>query len=361
VPSALEIPKRAISLVALLAVLLVAPACGDGDKVAQPAATAPAKPPPGAEPRHPVTRAVHDLRDRFDSDDFAGICVLMTQAAKLDAGKIAHLSPTTCARDVRRVFTMIRDGGGWLDGRAPHVVSVRERGSTAWATIWVDGWRARIPFVRQGGRWRLDGFFGISSPRLKAIERAAPDAPFPPPGGAVEVTDSDGAACGSTSDARYPKIAGGCVARVSSRLAGVEMLTPFGGFKFGDCSVNYRVRVDGEGRTWTDEWEVEGGMQSGCSDINPCVKERTATFYDRLPWKGRIRPDGKGGFRHHMDMCLRTCVGMFVGEYVVRLEHGEDGWKVAPEDGDATGFRFTDALPIVDGDLQLRAAATSAG
>jgi hypothetical protein len=314
--------------------------------------------PPPPEPRHALTQVVHRLQDRFEAEDVEGICALMARRAQTQAGKVAHATPTTCAKDVRKVLGMIDKGGGWLDADKPRVAAVRE-GADPTATLAVGDWRGEVPFVREDGEWRLAGFFGADPKRFERFERGYPRRPFPPERGAVKVTREDGAPCGPTSDAKYPRITGGCVVRVTAKSVPVHMITPFGGFKFSDCSVDYRVYVDSEGRTWTDEWEVEGTSESGCSDINPCIRiYPDGVRVDRLPWKGRIVPNGDGGFTHRMDMCVRTCVGNFVGDLVLDLESGDAsaGWRVEQTDDGESGFLLDESMDVEGEPIEIAAA-----
>jgi hypothetical protein len=43
---------------------------------------------------------------------------------------------------------------------------------------------------------------------------------------------------------------------------------------------------------------------------------------------------------------MRTCIGLFTGDFVVRLVRDDEGWRVKPTDMGATGFR-------IDGDLAV--------
>jgi hypothetical protein len=316
--------------------------------------------PPPPEPRHALTQVVHRLQDRFEAKDVDGICALMARRAEIAAGKVAHGTPTTCRRDVRKVLGMIEKGGGWLDDDAPWVAAVRE-GADPTATVSVGDWRGEIPFVREAGEWKLAGFFGMDPKRFERYERGYPRRSFPSAGGSVSVSAEGGESCEPTSDARYPVISGGCVLRVTAKSVPVHMLTPFGGFKFSDCSVDYRVFVDGEGRTWTDEWTVEGSSESGCSDVNPCVRiHADGVTADRLPWKGRIVADGDGGFTHRMDMCVRTCIGNFTGDLVLDLEPGDGsaGWRVEQTDEGDSGFLLDESMDVEGEPIEIAAAGS---
>lgn len=251
---------------------------------------------------------------------------------------------------------MIAGGGGWLEGDKPRVAAVRTEGVRGWVTLTSDGWRADVPFTRASGAWKLEGFFGLGLEHLERIERHAPQRPFPEPERPVNVSTERGKSCRATSDADYPRIAGGCEMRVTDKSVRVEMLTPFGGFAFGECSIDYRLRIGGQGRTWTSDWAIEGTADSGCSDVEPCVVQRGQVVHF-LPWKGRVSGDGDGGFVHRADMCLRTCIGMFAGEYVLELTPADtpSGWRVGPDDAGNTGFRLNDSMDATGDSLTISA------
>jgi plastocyanin len=298
--------------------------------------------------------AVSQLQEAFDDGDDEQICALITKSAQLQAGSMGHGTPKTCERDVSRALGMIDEAGGWDDSRAPKVVAVGGSGDAHTVTLALGAWRARVPFVKRGDRWRLNGFFGTNPEHLKRVELAAREAPFPPAGAVpVGATTPDGRPCPKLSDARFPKVSGGCVMEVSAKSAPIRMLTPLGDFKFADCAVDYTVLVDAQGRTFTRDWEIEGlsaKEETGCSDVNQCIVQST---YEYRPWKGRIRGDGRGGFVHHTDMCMRTCVGLFVGELVMRLVPDGKDWRVEPTDVGESGYRFAGDLQA-SGDLHLR-------
>jgi hypothetical protein len=125
----------------------------------------------------------------------------------------------------------------------------------------------------------------------------------------------------------------------------LTMLTPFGDFQFERCSIDYRVRVDSQGRTWTEDFEVNGGPRSvACGDVNACYDRSRESL---VPWRGRLYPDEEGGFVHRMDMCLRTCAGYFIGELEVRMDEEDGAWSARPVDGGGdSGFRFDDPLKV---------------
>lgn len=306
--------------------------------------------------RQPVTAAIEKLQGAFAAGDMATICRHMTWTAKDQAGRVAHHFPTKCEPDVRRVFRIIRNGGGWSEAGAPTVERVRENGTDgAMATlVGPGGWRADVPLVSRGGRWKLAGFFGLAPAQFERISAISRARPFPPParGSAVKAVDGGGRACETPADSDYPEISGGCSLTVATDSVPIRMLTPFGDFKFDDCGLSYRVSVDGEGRTWTSDWNTVGTTGPGCSDVQACEGQG----FDHNPWKGRLSNDGRGGYLHEMDMCMTTCIGLFAGRFVVRLTRDGRRWSAAGTTRGATGFRLDGPLTVDGKGLALRPA-----
>jgi hypothetical protein len=299
-----------------------------------------------------VAVALTELQNAFAADDVKSICVLMTRAAQVDVGHTGHKQPTTCARDMKRLIGMIDGGGGWKDSEPPKLVRVRGAGHRRIATIRDgDGWRADVPFAKDAGKWKLAAFVGTMKTALEQRERHISRVTFPASAGdPVQATDADGTPCPPIRLTRnlrlpssaldyYPHAAGGCLMDVKSdgRLP-VRMLSPFGEFKFDDCSLEFRVRVGPDGRTWTEDWQGDGPDKGGCADLIDCISPASAAI--NPPWKGRLEPAGAGRFTHRMRMCLRTCVGFFVGDWITTLRADGDGWRVDPTGGGVTGFRM---------------------
>lgn len=345
-----------MGLVALVLATLGGAGCGGNSERA--ADIGPAAPVLGRglppEVDHPVAEAIDRLQRAFVKRDYAGVCAYVTPAAARYAGTAAHGVATTCEHDMRRLFGLIRKGGGWRHAGAPRVVDVDVKGAAATATVALDShWRARVPLVRRDGYWRLSGFFGAAPDRADEVFRSNPDAGFPPAGREpIEVTGADGAPCPELSEAGYPRLSGGCEIDVRSRIAPLTILTPLGDFEFERCSIDFRVRVDASGRTSTEEFQVDGNRKSvACGDVNGCYEASTKAY---TPWRGRIYADGEGSFVHRMDMCLSTCVGFFVGELELRLSRDDRGWRAEPVDGGGTtGIRFGQRFDV-SGRFDLR-------
>jgi hypothetical protein len=343
----------------LVLLLLGVSACGsddDGTASFVPPSTTPVVgkglPP---EVRHPTVQTIDRLQRAFAKRDYRGFCAWVTPSAARSVGMAAHGEATTCERDVRRLFGLIRKGGGWRHVNAPRVVDVKVQGDTATAIVALDRrWRAQVALARRDGRWSLNGLFGQPVGPSRRLAERIDKTDFPPPGRtAVEVKDGNGTPCPELSEADYPAVKGGCRIQTAGRITPFTMLTPFGDFQFDRCSIAYRVRVDASGRTWTDEFNVEGDPKnpvSACGDVNACFDYKREEL---APWRGRIYPDGRGGYVHRMDMCLQTCVGYFVGKLNMRMVRDGDSWRAIPIDGGGdTGFRFDSPL-LVKGDIDL--------
>jgi hypothetical protein len=331
-------------------VALTGSACGagDGDRSNAATRTAPIVGhglPPKVD--HPVTEAIDDLQRAFASKDYTALCAGVTQAAAKQAGTAGHGTPTTCRRNVRRLFRMIEKGNGWRHVGAPRVTSVKVDGRAAMATVALDErWQARIPLAREAGRWRLSGLFGASPRQARQTMADIADADFPPAGGEpVRVVDGEGRPCPVLSETKFPSVSGGCRIDLSSAIMPLTILTPFGDFQFSRCSFDYHVHVDATGRTWNTDFQVNGDTKSAaCGDVNECYDLQAMAL---IPWRGRIVPDGNGQYLHRVDMCLATCVGNFIGELVVRLSHDDRGWRGEPVDGSGnSGFRFDGPLAV---------------
>lgn len=341
----------------LTLLVLGASACGSDDEgtagFAPPSTTPTVGDGLPLEVRHPVARTVDRLQRAFANSDYAGFCAWVTPSAAREAGEAAHGTATTCERDVRRLFGLINKGGGWRHVNAPRVTRVDMQGDTATATVALDRrWQAQVALARRNGQWQLDGLFGVpTKDALQLVERIAGTA-FPPSGDEpVRVEDSDGSPCPDLDETDYPAIKGGCRLQMAGRITPLTILAPFGDFEFEHCSIAYRVRIDAAGRTWTEDFDVQGGPDSAaCGDVNACYDSRREVL---APWRGRIYPDGNDRFVQRMDMCLRTCVGYFVGRLNMRLVREEDAWRAVPIDGGGdTGFRFDSQL-VVKGDFDL--------
>jgi hypothetical protein len=111
--------------------------------------------------------AFEGLQEDFASHDAAGVCERVSERAKEQVGSLGHNRPTTCARDVRRLFGWVKDetaldAGG---GRAPRFAAAKVDGDEAVVRVTLTTYaKSRVEFVREGGEWKLDNFFGITGP-----------------------------------------------------------------------------------------------------------------------------------------------------------------------------------------------------
>ncbi|HYJ00056.1 MAG TPA: hypothetical protein VEX36_10320 [Thermoleophilaceae bacterium] len=365
---------RSIVLAAAVAAALAVASCGDDEPStgtearneqpprttdADAALSIPETPPP--ESPHPVTSDIKKLRKAFLADDVAGICRLMTSSAKIGAGTAVHSQPTTCVRDVRKLFRTIEKGNGWEHEGEPRVTGMSVEGRRAIALMSLGQQLVQVPFSKVGGSWKLDGFFG--TPREEAVRfaREVRRRPFPAavPENAlgdttVEVRDAGGSPCPPLSDSQFPQGAGGCEVHAASQAPlQLSVLTPFGDFAFDKCTISYRVLADRAGRTWTDTFDATGPTTGACGDVNACFDKAGAS----VPWKGRLRSDGEGGFFHRMNACIFTCVGSFTGDFVMHMRPEGKGWRAEPMDGGGqTGFRIAGAVNIPANGVEIEGA-----
>jgi hypothetical protein len=342
-----------ICLGALALLALSGLACGGGDEPPVARDTSAASQPLPPDARRSASAALRGMQRAFAASEYARLCAGMTRAAARQAGEAGHGTPTKCPRDVRRLLTMLREGGGLREASPPRTIGVERDGSGVTATVARDRpWKARVPLTREGGDWLLSGFFGATNDKAEEIARAGGDTDFPPPGREpLEVANTAGDPCPGLSEGGYPRVSGGCRVRLSSRVMPLRIRTLFGSFGFDECSIHYRVRIDSSGRTWTDDFKVGAGPQSkACGDIDACY---AVSFFETAPWRGRVYPGEGETFIHRSDICLRTCVGVFVGELAVRLTRVGDGWRAEPVDGGGdSGLSFDSPLEV-EGDVDI--------
>lgn len=304
------------------------------------------------EPDHPIVDAVHELQDAFVAGDVERICTRITEAARGQAGQMAHGDPRDCRRDVLRAFRIIANGGGWEASPPPRVTEVAAGPRRGTATVTVGDWSADVAFAKVDGRWKLDGFFGTSLRDKERAAAAALAAPQPARGeDAVLVEKPGGGACPPLRRDSSLTVSGGCSFGIFEPETPFYVLTPFGPFKFGDCSLTYEVRVDSRGRAWTEPLNSRGkDPDSGCADVRSCLGPQ------RVPWNGSLRRDGSGGYLHRMTVCLDTCVGVYAGTMTMRLSKQGRRWKAEAVRGEGeSGFWFAGQL-VVDGVPRVTAA-----
>jgi hypothetical protein len=371
---------RPIVLAAVVAAALAGASCGGDDeqsagsdarKDRPPAKTTadtttsleesiPPEPPP--ESPHPVTTSIKKLRRAFLSDDIPGICRLMTASAKLSAGLAVHSKPTTCTRDVRKFFKTIEKGNGWEHEGEPRVTGMSFKPGKATALMSLGQGLIEVPMAKVGGEWKLDGFFGTSREQATTFAANVRKRPFPAavPANAladtsVKVRDAAGGPCPELSEKSFPQISGGCEVHAAGRAPlQLSVLTPFGAFDFEKCTISYRVLADRAGRTWTDTFDATGDPDGACGDVNACYSKKTQAL---LPWKGRLRSDGEGGFFHRMNACVNTCVGSFTGDMLMHMRPEGKGWRTEPVNGGTqAGFRFEGPLTIQANGVEIEAA-----
>jgi hypothetical protein len=326
-------PLALATLAVALATGTVATSCAEDDREAS------------AEEREAVA-AARSLQRAFASRDLEALCANMTATAKQQAGRLAHGIPSHCERDLRRAFGIVRPKGGWAS----------TQGGDATATV--EGKRATVTFAgadrpaldvglaREGGRWRLDSFFGTPPQVAQAYSAATRGASVPTEGAAVTAGDGSGTPCSDFAEDDFPAITGTCSFVATTKRMTVDISTVLGDFEFGDCTVTYRVHLAADGTTWTEGtlFESPTSKNNGCTDIRPCMNDAN----EPMPWKGSIRSEGNGAFVHHMNACLDTCVGSYTGALALKMRRVDGRWRT-----DAVGAGVGTSGLLLDGRLQM--------
>jgi len=296
-----------------------------------------------------VLAALDAVQRAFTNGDLDAVCARLSVAAKNEVGEIAHGQPTACARDLRRFRRMIAKGSGWDSAGSPQPegVTVHAGGATVLAEL-----RDRsvdLPFVEEGGRWKLESFMGTPKARTVGHEIAVRRASFPEADGSGVRASTSGqgrSPCFEFYVGDFPEIgSSACELNVIDGEVALDVVSSFGQFRFGVCTVDYTIRADGQGRTWSDVWFDSLGLEfSGCGDVEECLTEDGT----EIPWRGRLREEGPGRLLHVMDVCFRTCVGYFKGRLASRLVRRAGRWKAWTVDSSVgrSGFHLTGGAPL---------------
>jgi hypothetical protein len=246
-----------------------------------------------------VRAAVLDLQRAYADDQPRRACLLLTFDAQREAGDAAHGRAGLCPGDVRRAWGYLRGSTPAAYATAPPVTAVAVDGDRATATIApARGMRADVPLRREDGSWRVDSFFG-------ARERDAWSGAPRPPGRERGWRAGDRLSCPPVSVGDDRRIRGGCTAIVHGGIS-LVVRTVFATSVLARCSYRLVVRVDGHGRTWTKPLSFSN--EGACGDVVFCTDDRG----ERVAWTGQLRRE-RGGLRHHVDLCLDTCIGSFAG------------------------------------------------
>lgn len=114
--------------------------------------------------------AVRELEEDLAAGRVAAVCDRLTERAARQIGSVGHRrTPTTCVRDLREFLYVTSAADGEVPLRRapmPEVVATRidRGGASAVATVTLGGDPFRLRLAREGGRWKLDDFFGAVAP-----------------------------------------------------------------------------------------------------------------------------------------------------------------------------------------------------
>lgn len=141
----LRAPRWLAAAAAVAAVAVVASACGGGDD------------------EHEVRAAFGDLRTAYLEEDYGAVCARLSAQAKREVGRLGHLEPTSCPRDVAQNMSAAILSA--RDRAVPEIEAVAVDGDSATVdAVLGGGTPGSVRFVKEGGRWKLGQLFGTTAP-----------------------------------------------------------------------------------------------------------------------------------------------------------------------------------------------------
>ena len=123
----------------------------------------------GDDDRDRIEAAFGDVRDAVAERDEYAVCEGLGAKGRAHLEAMGHPVTPDCPGAVAQMLRSLarRPAAGSPSGR-PEIGRVRVR-TTAVATIDVDGRRVKVPFVKEGGQWKLDSFYGLTPTPSVAI------------------------------------------------------------------------------------------------------------------------------------------------------------------------------------------------
>jgi hypothetical protein len=193
---------------------------------------------------------------------------------------------------------------------------------------------------------------------LAAAPLASPATGLAATGGAVTVWDTSGGApkrCTAidTSDPQGD-FEGGCVVDMHGQGIDTTVRTVVGDMRFGSCTYEHNLRIDGSGRTLVE------GMQPGgprpCNDMGACYHEEVE------PWEGQIEVDRDGRLIHVVAACFDTCMGQFEGEMTFHLRRSGGVWRqrASEEQAGSSGYVLDGSWEMEQRSIDIRPAGAAA-
>ncbi len=137
-------PRRIVVFALCCVTCLVVGACGDDDNNAQSG-----RPTPSSE----IEATFKKFEDEFQSGNAAAACGHLSSSGQRDAAALTGGSDETCV-DALKAFGR---GVSGLEQKPSRILSVEVDGNSAVASV-SDAGRppVDVPFVREGGEWKLD-------------------------------------------------------------------------------------------------------------------------------------------------------------------------------------------------------------
>lgn len=130
----------------------------------------------GASEEDQVVAAIETMQEDMAAGRVEAVCASMTDKPQRQIGSMGHgRIPTTCARDVRELVVGTEVAGptqGLRRTPKPDIVDVHvdERRDRAVAMLKLAAADAfRVELAKEGGKWKLDDFFGVLAPPPKDL------------------------------------------------------------------------------------------------------------------------------------------------------------------------------------------------
>jgi len=270
----------------------------------------------------------------FANRDAHALCRSLSKDGLLMIGSSAHEErPVDCPRDVRK---FLAETEAFRAGPRPRVIdTVNDGGDRATAKLQLAGeTRVALPFTREGDEWKLDALFGASLSLVQAVNYPGATARLAVDGRPARVDAEDSVAVRAADEAGRPLcpdtalderglVVGGCEMELATDQIDLSVWGPFGVLPYGDCDVFLRLLVDGSGRAWVTDLEVDGW--NPCPDTVAC----RGRDMENVPWAATIEPDDAGrALLRIVNVCLDTCIGRFRGDWDMEMTPTIRGWRL---------------------------------
>jgi len=281
-----------------------------------------------------VGAALEEIREDFDAGRIASACARMTVGS-------------SCREKLRLLRERAQPSTSSLRSGRRDVVGVRSEGGRATAAVTLnDRVSGRLRFVRRGGEWKLADIGTRANPKRSRWKPATGELQDP------SLPKMRLAGCPLMTrilhHGRHP-VRGGCTLRFASDDMAIVMLSAFGDFTVGRCSMRFDFHA-ASNTLGTLADDIDFGGTGICARARPCADGETGLRY---PWQGDdLTGSLSAGVHLRFDLCINTPLGRARGMLHYRLvERGGEltartydypigessiqlvgGWQVEPDE-----------------------------